>query len=63
MKKEDFYSGQRVKIFDKDENCNVYGHVVEIGQKAIYIKWNDIPEPVEHLENEFSQIKDGTPNN
>jgi hypothetical protein len=61
MKKEEFYVGQRVKIWDADEHCNTYGHVKEIGDNFIMVKWNDMYDPVRHEEEEFKDIKNGTP--
>lgn len=61
MKKEQLYVGQRVKQKDPDEGYMVYGHITEIKDKSILIKWNDISEPVEHYEDEYDSIKDGNP--
>lgn len=61
MKKEQFYIGQRVKQKDPDEGYMVYGHVTEIRSNSIVIQWGDLPNPVEHMEDEFPFIFDGNP--
>lgn len=61
MKKEDFYIGQRVKQKDPDDGNMVYGHVTELKENCIYIKWNDLDEPVQHFESEYDSIKNGIP--
>lgn len=61
MKKEQFYIGQRVKQKDPDEGYWAYGHIQEIKEKSVIIKWGDLYEPVEHFEDEFDSIKDGNP--
>lgn len=64
----DFKVGQRVKMFDKEDNCNVYGHVLEVKHdpvpqlSSIVVKWNDLTDPCEHYHDEFENIKDGIPN-
>ena len=63
MKIEEFYFGQRVKMFDKDDNCNVYGHVTDIEPDRVCIKWNDIDHAVWHDKDEFKDIKNGSPTN
>lgn len=61
MKHDEFYLGQRVKIYDTDDMCNVYGHVTEIEADRICIKWNDIDHGVWHDKDEFPEIKNGNP--
>lgn len=61
MKKEDFYVGQRVKQKDPDEGFMAYGHVLEIKEKSIIIKWGDMYEPIEHFDDEWDTIKNGIP--
>lgn len=61
MKKDEFIIGQRVKQYDNDEGCFVYGHVQEIKEKSIVIKWGDIIDACEHFEDEFDSIKNGSP--
>lgn len=63
MKKEQFYIGQRVKQKDIDEGFWAYGHVKEIKDKSIVIKWGDIAAPCEHFSDEWPLIKDGNPTN
>lgn len=63
MKKNEFYQGQRVKQKDPDEGYWVYGHVKEIREHSIIIKWNDIETACEHFEDEFDSIKNGLPSN
>lgn len=60
---KNFTVGQRVKIYDKEECCNVYGHIIEIREKSIIVKWNDLSEPCEHFEtfDDFQEIKSGNP--
>lgn len=61
MKKEQFYTGQRVKMVDPDDGYMAYGHIVEIKDKSVVIKWPDLSDPVEHFEDEYDSIKDGNP--
>lgn len=58
---KDFTVGQRVKMYDPEDHCNVYGHIVKIGDKSITVQWNDLIEPCEHFEDEIQQIKNGVP--
>lgn len=58
---KDFTVGQRVKMHDKEDGCNVYGHVTEVREKSITVKWNDLSEPTEHFADEFDDIKPGVP--
>lgn len=66
--KEFYFSvGQRVRMFDKDDNANVYGHVLEVKANevlelsSIVVKWNDLNDPCEHYYDEFKNIKNGIP--
>jgi hypothetical protein len=58
---KDYYVGQRVKMYDAEDDCNVYGHVVEVTDKSIKVKWNDLYDPCEHFHDEFDKIKNGVP--
>lgn len=57
MKRSEFYVGQRVQQKDPDEECMAYGHVKEIKEKSIIIKWEDLNENTEHFDSEFDTIK------
>jgi hypothetical protein len=61
MTHDQFYVGQRVKMYDEDDECNVYGHVKEIHPDRIVIKWNDLNEPTDHFKGEWPDIKVGNP--
>lgn len=65
MTKDQFYIGQRVKQKDPDEGYMVYGRVKEIRDTSILIDWDDpewgLMEDVEHFEDEYNSIKDGSP--
>lgn len=64
MEFKDFYIGQRVKIYDKEDACNVYGHVTKLNpdNPSVFVRWNDLSDDVEHHTDEFNDIKPGTPN-
>lgn len=61
MSKEEFEVNQRVKIYDDDDHCFVYGHVKGIGENYVVVKWNDLTEVSTHYKDEFGDIKKGTP--
>lgn len=58
----DFQVGQRVKMYDREDGCNVYGHVLEVKPndvkrlQSVVIKWGDINDPCEHYFDEFKDI-------
>lgn len=64
---KDFKVGQRVKMYDKEDSGNVYGHVLEVKPNditrlsSIVVKWNDLHDPCEHYHDEFNNINDGIP--
>lgn len=64
---KDYKVGQRVKMYDTEDKCNVYGHVIEVRPdeilrlSSIVIKWNDMNDPCEHFPDEFEKIKQGIP--
>lgn len=60
----DYYIGQKVKMYDEKNALNLYGDVVEVTDKSIKVKWrnlqlNDSDEPVEYFE--FDKIKTEKP--
>jgi len=61
MTHDQFFVGQRVRIFDEDEGCNVYGHVKAIETERISIQWPDFDAPVWHSRQDWEDIKDGSP--
>jgi hypothetical protein len=64
----DFTVGERVKMYDSEDGCNVYGHVVDVKPNqvpklsSIVVKWNDLSDLCEHYQEEFEKIKPGLPN-
>lgn len=48
MKLSEFTKGQRVKTYDPDDNRYCYGIVERIEGISVWIKWDDLNEPVEH---------------
>jgi hypothetical protein len=51
-----FKVGQLVKQFDEDIQDFAYGIVTEVGNYAILVNWDDIPDDCEHLKNEWGSI-------
>lgn len=63
MTKDQFYVGQRIKQ-KVDEGHGpqwFYGHVKEINEDHVLIKWPDIDEPVKTPADEWPEIKVGNP--
>ncbi len=61
MTKDQFYIGMRVKQKDQDEEFMAYGHVKEIKDESVIIKWGDMDEPTEHQKWEWPTILVGNP--
>jgi hypothetical protein len=61
MTKDQFYLGMRVKQIDPDEGHMAYGHIKEIKDKSVIIKWGDMDQPTEHEEWEWPTIHIGNP--
>lgn len=57
MTKDEFKIGQDVKIYDEDKMEWVRGKVTDIKPVSVTIKWEDMDDPVDHLQNEYPQIK------
>jgi uncharacterized protein YegJ (DUF2314 family) len=51
-----FERGQRVKQYDDDIEDWAFGVVTEVGNFAIFIKWDDIEGSCEHKKNEWDSI-------
>ena len=49
--------GQRVKMKDPDDGVMVYGNVTDKTSVTVFIKWDDLREPVEHDQSEYGDIK------
>jgi len=57
MEKKTFQKGQRVSTFDEDDNMRVFGVVVEVFAQKIVVKWDDMPDNIEHFEGEYKDIR------
>jgi hypothetical protein len=57
MTREEFKIGQDVKIYDEDEMEWVKGKVTDITPVSVTIKWQDMDDPVDHLQDEYPLIK------
>lgn len=52
-----FKTGERVQMFDEDEEKIVFGRVKSFSPETLVVKWDDLREEVTHLEDEFSLIQ------
>lgn len=52
----EFEVGMQVKQYDKDDGCWAYGHVIEVKETSVVIKWDDLNYPSEHLSGEFKTL-------
>ena len=52
-----FKVGEEVKTYDAEDKKTIYGKVLEVGEETIYIKWDDLKNPIEHDLTEFDDIK------
>lgn len=53
---EKFKVGQKVKQFDEDIEGYAYGVITEVGDYAILVNWDDIPDDCEHRKGEWNSI-------
>lgn len=53
----EFTIGQKVKIFDADDQRWSKGVVVDKTSDKVFIQWDDLREPTEHERWEFPEIK------
>lgn len=56
MKQNQFSIDQRVSMTDEDTGETVFGRVVSVGTKSVFIKWDDIQTVCEHHDDEFGLI-------
>lgn len=63
MQRQEFKIGQRVKLWDLQDSCYVYGHVIEIKDNCVSVQWNDLLTPADHIfgDRETDAIKLGIP--
>lgn len=52
-----FKIGQTVSMWDEDDECNVRGVVTDTSRDTVFIKWEDLHDPTEHLQEEFHKMR------
>lgn len=52
-----FSKGLRVRMRDEEDLEWVFGVVDDFTSNSVLIKWEDLPDPVQHFEDEYYKIK------
>lgn len=51
-----FKQGQKVRTIDEDDGSIVTGEVIDTTSNSIFVKWEDMNEPVQHFQDEYHRI-------